>query len=250
VKLRIFAPASEEVGVEHRAVRHSRFRAPAAAGVALLAPLVSGCAYFEARGLDLYDSFPASVAYGYGLTLEARVTQFAGFGLGWDENWRYGMDDHRYGPHWWEKERGIPFWRYYRYQDYLEDETRWAGGDRRWWPETHRLRATSLILFPGMSRQGEIADVQTYYTNVPLYIPYPYTLHVPWEWPQWNAWDVANCELGLFLAVGGIRIGVSPLQFLDFTLGLFTVDWAKDDPKDVRAPMWPEYGAEKAFPEQ
>jgi len=217
--------------------------------VLLLPAVLGGCTsdYWRDRGLDLYDTLPCSVAGGHGLTLEFRATQFVGLGIGWADDWRLGMDNHRFGPVWWEQERGIPVWRYYRYQDYLGSDRRWLGGNPRWWPEFHRFRAQSLIFAPGMAREGEFADWYTV-THRPVYVPYPYTLHVPWIWPQWEGWSLLDVEVGVFLGVAGTRVAVSPLQFFDFFFGLFGADLADDDPRKPRAPIWPEYGAPSPFP--
>lgn len=220
----------------------------------LLMTLATGCSsssvgrYFEARALDLTDVVPISVAVGYGLSAEARVTPFVGLGLGWAENTRYGRDNLRFGPVWWEKERGIPILRYWRYQDYEGRETRIAIGDRHWWDQQSRVIGNTLIVIPGVRRDGD------------LWFPFlpPYFIKENWEWTYWSkepinllhfAWaiEILNAEVGVFLGCVGVRVGVGPVQALDFLLGLFTIDFVGDDPHEHHV-VWPDPDAPPSFP--
>lgn len=202
----------------------------------LLLTATFGCQYAEDRALDLYDAIPISVAAGYGASIEARLTPYLGLGAGWNQAWRAGMDEQRFGPLWWEKERGIPILRYYRYQDYLGRCERWSGGDPIWWGELKRKRASSFLIAPGMSRDGEFL--------FPL-LP-PYYIRSPWEWPKWAFVNVLNAEVGVFAGVIGVRVAISPLQFLDFVAGLTTWDPAGDDYQKLRV-RWPDPGSEPSF---
>lgn len=228
-------------------------------GLALVAAAATGCStaagryvgrYLEARALDLADVAPISVGAGYGLAANLRVTPFAGIGAGWAESWRAGMGDHRFGPIWWEKERGVPVWFYFRYEDYLGEERRIPGGHPYWWPETRRTRASSWIVFPGIRRGGE------------LWIPClpPYFMPVDWEWShylKWGVseldwdwtWDILNCEASVFLGGAGLRVGFGPAHFVDFLLGWLTIDLAHDDPREPRKPVWPDPDAAPSFPD-
>lgn len=196
-------------------------------------PLLGGCSahYAKSRGLDLMDAVPISAGAGLGLLAEVRATPYVGLGLGYANSWRVGTDEQRLGPLWWEKERGIPVWRYYRHQNYLEETSRWSGGHLRF-REERRNRAASLIVAPGMVREGLVW--------FPIYPPYMITKH--WEWPNWSGWDLLNVEAGVFLGVVGIRVGVSPFQLIDFILGLATIDLAEDDVRDEPL-RWPDPGA-------
>lgn len=193
--------------------------------------------YWQARGLDLYDTFPASVGGGLGALAQARVTQFAGIGIGWTEEWRVGLDDQRFGPIWWEKQRGIPILRYYRYQDYLDTEDRWSGGNTNWITDDHRLRANSFVFIPAVAREGWI------------WLPWipPYFLEVPWETHQITWWNAFDVEAGLFLVAGGVRLGFSPGELIDFLCGIVTADPLEDDPIPD-PPLWPDPDAPPAFP--
>ncbi len=222
-----------------------------ALAAAVLFPLLaSGCStsvgrYFEARALDLTDVFPASVAVGYGLSAEARVTPYLGLGIGWAENTRYGRDTLRYGPVWWEKERGIPILRYWRYQDYEDRPGRIPNGDRFWWDHDSRLIGNTLILLPGVRRSGDL-----WFPVLP-----PYFRKEGWEWTKepinllhfgW-AIEFLNAELGLFVGAVGVRVGVGPVQALDFLLGFLTIDFAGDDPHHHPV-VWPDPDAPPSFP--
>jgi len=185
------------------------------------------------------DSIPLSAGAGLGLSAEVRATPYAGLGIGYANDWRFGTDEQRLGPVWYEQERGIPIWRYYRHQNYLEETDRWSGGHERFRVD-RRNRAASLIVAPGMVRDGLVW--------FPIYPPYMITKH--WEWPNWSAWDLLNVEAGVFLGVVGVRVGVSPFQLIDFILGLATIDLADDDIRTDYI-QWPDPGATPAsFEEQ
>ncbi|MBI4880161.1 MAG: hypothetical protein HY812_10960 [Planctomycetes bacterium] len=212
----------------------------APAGCALLppAPRFAGPAhYLLSRSLDLADVFPASVAGGYGLSAQLRATAFAGIGAGWTNNWRAGTSEMRFGPLWWEKERGIPVWRCYRYQDYRGAEGRLPGGQKLWRDTTRRMRASSLIVIPAMSREGDI-----WFPFLP-----PYFIKTPWEKPPWSWWSLLDCEASVFFGVAGLRAGISPLQAIDLLFGVFAFDPARDDPWEGPI-LWPDPGAEPSFP--
>jgi len=196
--------------------------------------------YFHARALDLTDVVPISVAAGYGLSAEARFTPFLGIGVGWAENWRIGRDTLRYGPVWWEKERGIPFLRYHRFQHYAGSTRRIPTGDRFWWDQEHRVIGNTLLVIPGVRRSGD------------LWFPFqpPYYRAEGWEWTPWSkepvnllhfSWarEILNAEIGVFLGVVGVRVGIGPVHALDFLLGFLTIDFAGDDPHEHRV-FWPD----------
>ena len=193
--------------------------------------------YFQARGMDLWDTFPISFAAGYGLMLEARATPYAGVGLGYTKNWRFGLAPQRWGPIWWERSRGIPIYEYYRYMDYRDEDQRWEGGDPFWWDEDYRYRANSWVIIPGFSQQGE-----AFFPIIP-----PYYLKEPWIFPNWSLWTLFDVEASVFVGVVGVRVGVSPLQLLDFIAGLITWDPAWDDPFEDEMATWPDEGIEDYF---
>ena len=207
-----------------------------------LPALISSCdtvvgQYGTARALDLLDIVPASVAVGYGLSAEVRMSPYLGLGAGMANNWRVGMGVERFGPLWYEKERGIPVWRYYRLQSYQGEKARISGGDPNNFENNRRYRASSLVIFPGMSREGQIWW--------PIYPPY--FIKAPAEWPGWSLFELLNLEAGVFAGVVGARLALSPLQFVDFVLGVFTLDPANDDPQ-THPPLWPDPGAPASFP--
>ncbi len=208
-----------------------------------LAGSAAGCStavgrYGENRLLDVADLVSVSIAGGYGAAAEIRITPYLGLGAGWANDWRVGLAEQRWGPIWWEKERGIPIFRYYRIEHYRDFTPRWPGGDPYWWKETHRARASSLVFFPGMTREGELWW--------PIYPPYFIT--TPWEWPEWSKWNLLNAEAGLFVGVAGARLGISPLQLFDLVAGIITWDPANDDVV-LEPSQWPDPAAPPTFPE-
>lgn len=206
-----------------------------------LPALCSGCntavgQYGTARALDLLDVVPFSLAVGYGISAEVRMSPYLGLGAGLANNWRIGMGVQRFGPVWYEKERGIPVWRYYRLQTYQGKASRISGGDPHFHDHERRYRASSLIVFPGMSREGQVWW--------PFYPPY--FIKAPAEWPGWSLFELLDLEAGLFAGVVGARLALSPLQFVDFVLGVFTLDPAHDDPRTL-PPLWPDPKAPASF---
>ncbi len=193
--------------------------------------------YAQARALDLADVFPASVAGGYGLSAQFRATALCGIGAGWTNNWRAGTSEMRFGPIWWEKERGIPVWRCYRYQDYRGAQGRLPGGQKLWRDQTRKMRASSLIVIPAMTRDGDV-----WFPFLP-----PYFIKTPWEKPPWSWWSLLDCDMSAFFGVAGLRAGLSPLQAIDFLFGIFALDPARDDP-GAEPILWPDPGAEPSFP--
>ncbi|MBL8768898.1 MAG: hypothetical protein JNL94_16115, partial [Planctomycetes bacterium] len=53
-------------------------------------------------------------------------------------------------------------------------------------------------------------------------------------------------EIGAFAGVIGVRVGISPLQFLDFVAGLTTWDPVGDDFQKLRV-RWPDPGSPPSF---
>lgn len=228
--------------------RVERMHAKDAGGVRIaalalvLAGLFTGCStsigrYGASRLLDVADLAPFSIAGGYGAAGDIRVTPYLGLGAGWANDWRVGTGEQRWGPVWWEKERGLPILRYYRVEHYRGLESRWPGGDPYWWKEEHRARASSLIFFPGMTREGEF-----WWPIFP-----PYFISTPWEWPEWSKWNLLNVEAGLFVGLVGARVEISPLQIFDLIGGIFTWDPANDDLREEPA-QWPDPAAPATFP--
>lgn len=195
--------------------------------------------YTKARLFDALDVIPVSVAVGYGLSAQVRASPYFGLGAGWANSWRFGQGEQRFGPFWFEKERGIPVWRYYRLQTYLDYEPRIPGGDPLWFNESKRYRASSLVVFPGMSRDGML-----WWPVLP-----PYFQKSPWEWPGWSNWNLLNVEASVFAGVVGVRVALSPLQWVDYMVGWFTFDPANDDPRTLPA-LWPDPKASPSFPDE
>jgi hypothetical protein len=224
---------------------------------------ICGCAgtnlerYGRSRALDFADSLPVSVAGGLGLLVQARVTSLAGIGLGYANTTRYGFDDQRFGPVWSEKERGVPVLSYYRVQHYEGREKRWSGGDPKWWSESYRARASSLIVLPGFPREGDVlvpipgpldapaVDLWNFEPWIPFFNAYHH--RAPWHWPGFSWVNLTNVEVGIVLGPVGLRLGVSPIQLVDFIGGIFLYDFALDDIRSYPV-LWPDPDATPSFP--
>lgn len=231
----------------------------------LLCALVSaaGCGtnlarYGHSRALDLMDSVPVSVAGGIGLLAQVRATPLVGLGIGYANTTRVGSDDQRFGPIWTEKERGFPIVTYYRVQTYDGREGRWAGGDPIWWSETYRARASSWIVLPGFPREGDVLVPMPGPTDPPVrdlwnfepWLPFKPAYHhrAHWHWP-WFSWtNLLNVEAGIVAGPVGLRLGVSPIQLVDFVGGLFLLDFALDDVRSYPI-LWPDPDAPPSFPD-
>lgn len=228
---------------------------------ALLATL--GCStnigrYGESRALDFLDIVPVSVAGGLGAMAQVRATPFVGLGLGYANVVRLGSDEQRFGPIWTEKERGIPVIVYYRVQTYEDRKRRFSGGDPIWWDETYRSRGNSWIILPGFPRDGEYLvplpgpfdPPERHLWTIDPWLPYvpPYAIRAPWHFPDWAWWNFLNVEAGVVAGPVGVRVGISPIQALDFVLGIFLVDFVLDDPRTFPI-LWPDPDAAPSFPD-
>ncbi len=230
----------------------------------LLSLALAGCRgtnlgrYGSSRALDFMDSIPVSVGGGLGLLAEVRATPFVGLGIGYADMVRAGIDDQRFGPLWTEKERGYPIVTYYRIQAYVDREDRWSGGDANWRDEEYRGRGSSWIILPAFPRDGEsfvplpgpLDKPERELWNFDPWLPFtpPYVQWVAYEWPLYSWVNILNVEVGVDVGVVGLRVGVSPIQLLDFVGGIFLFDFARDDVREYPT-LWPDPEAETSFPE-
>ena len=193
----------------------------------------SGCGnldrYFVARGLDLWDTVPVSVKYGYGLSVSGRATPFLQTGLGGFHAEAIGMGPGRWGPRWEEsayhigigssETQRLSVLQYEGSEDVVrvranpEDGRHCAGGpDWRYWflsdpKKNKRYCGNGFVLIP-----------------VPLGDPPPFGYaHLP----PWHSW--LNVEADVFVGVVGVRAGLCLDEFVDFVAGVFCLDLLGDD---------------------
>ena len=152
--------------------------------------------YLEDRGRDLMDVIPISVSTGLGAYLGGRATEFAGTGFGWAETERLG----------WVRRKQIE-------GEPLES----ALGGYLEWPET--VWGAGLVWErtddppPGAGNWGFFVPIRN--------LPAP-----RWTYDPGSALDIeADAHLGIL----GMRIAVSPVQFVDFLVSFSNYDLLNDD---------------------
>lgn len=168
-------------------------------GCALAAAGLTGCSsrgYLADRGRDTLDMIPFSVATGPGIYGGARVTQFAGTGLGYAETNRTGWGKRGDG-----HEGPLP--------DALASPSNWDEKSWGWglmWERDHDPAPAAGNMF--------------------FFVPF-----VDPNTPE-RVFDVGtllDVEAGVHFLVFGIRAGVSPVQFADWLAGWGNVDFLNDD---------------------
>jgi hypothetical protein len=175
---------------------------------ALLAPLLAGgagCSYFSARWRDFTDIASVGIGPGGGLGVRAGATRLFAVEVmaqkdesfvGWRaRNWR-----------WTESSYGIPF-SFWRMPSLGEEKV----------PE----RGPFDIITTSRRR--------TLYPNRPEVEDLRHTLFVLSRARGLRTMDLLNVELGASALIGGVEVGVRPLEIVDFLLGWFTIDIGRDD---------------------
>jgi hypothetical protein len=173
--------------------------------------------YGQSRLLDLFDAAPISLQSGPGLHAHVRVTEFLGIGAGYADVYCFGFDDARFGPYWYEEAYSIPLVSDIRHQSYPEDGDRWPGGHFEDKILHDRYRANTFVFVPGLAEDGGI------------WPPVGSEERDEWRYPRWAPWDRGRVEVGLVVIVAGARVGIAPLQAIDFLAGLAGFDPAGDD---------------------
>ena len=167
----------------------------------LVAGLLGGCQYVQARGRDFLDIFRLEGHMGPGLQADTKLTDLVHLGLGSSRGARHGFN---YGV-----------------------------------VETHQVMEhhfpvsmVNSIIEPDNEALHTISwDLES--TQHRCYILLPGVIHESTQGV--DALHFFDVELGLYVLFPGARIGLSPGELLDFILGIWTFDLAGDDPPPARA---------------
>jgi hypothetical protein len=226
-------------------------------------------AYGRSRWADLGDALPMSVAWGWGIEACVQVTPLVNLGLGATPvvQERIGWQDRTFRGHWREftaafpwslfltdispipprpAEVRQPWWReplplVYRWQlrrDAPSGEGEYPGGWepklRQWGRHPPLSRETSGALgLPESVREMSWHDLRLEQGD-----PQPFiTLGSPARATLWEVerdgrdlprrWDLI--EVNAFAAIVGVRVGLRPVELVDFLVGLVTFDPMGDD---------------------
>jgi hypothetical protein len=151
--------------------------------------------YFEDRLHDTADILPFSVGSGPGFHVGARATAFLGTGVGYAETSRWGWG--------------------HRPAD-AEDPASLAGS--RSWHETEKGFVVYWVRDgdppPGAGNAGFILPIREDERGMSLHL---------------EPGSALDAEVDVHLGYVGFRIGLSPIQLIDWLLGWFTLDFARDD---------------------
>ncbi|TET36515.1 MAG: HEAT repeat domain-containing protein [Planctomycetota bacterium] len=159
----------------------------------LLVLAITGCSYVNKRLLDLSDIIIIKIHQGYGLGVKVRASEFIGTQVGFcaSVSWPTRLRDIEYMAPNFDHYIGLGF-----VGGVFTNELR----PNMKWPNDEDMFSTSINIGPFC-----IWDMET-----PLH--------------RW-----ADCSLGLFVVIGGITIGVSPGEILDFAVGFSGIDIGNDD---------------------
>jgi hypothetical protein len=191
-------------------------------GLCLLASLLTvGCSrtavdFWDDRFLDLLDTTPFSLANGRGVAAHVRMTPCPAVGAGYADTWRFGVDEGRVGPFWYERTKAIPVITYTRYQFSNAYPPSYMGVPDIGGEGFERHIANSLIFIPARAESGGM-------------LPPLLSEGSGWERTRWSWWDAGKVEAEAFAGVIGVRLGFAPLQAVDLLLGFLTLDPAGDD---------------------
>jgi len=242
----------------------------AAAATTLLLGL--GCSpstYLRSRGADLLDAVPVSISHGWGIAISARATPFFNLGLGITpvRSTRYGFADRTFHGVWYEYEAGMPwsFWveslepvpplppgvslwtvpLLYRWQQFRDAPSgegvraEYYEPNSQSWGRHPPITRESIgaFILPASYRYLEFRDMRREQDPEEVLG----TLASPMRATFWESfregrpaprpWDLV--ELDAFAGIVGVRVGLRPVEFLDFVLGFIPfVDVMGDDLPD------------------
>ena len=237
------------------------------AALLLLALTSGGCAtYWRSRVADLKDVVPWSVACGWGIGISAQATPLLNVGLAATPivSIRWGYDDRVVNGVWRESTSLLPYtlWNDDIEGDPLDPSTgfapwtaplmyRWQvfrdapsgeGNRRQTYEPNHRSwgrhppvvrEQLGAFIVPQDRRWMDFTDLRREQGDVDpidtLGAPDRATL---WESrragrPAQRAWDLF--EIDVMAAIVGVRLGVRPVEFVDFALGFLWIDLLGDD---------------------
>ncbi len=166
---------------------------------------LTGCGgtYWKDRANDFGDIVHADFAVGNGLGIRAKAA-VVHTGLGWGQMYHCGILKQAPGQHNVQAARSEKSGAFLirSSEQIMAGTPDPHGGD---WDDAQATVSDRcwLIHLPGMDAKSAEPDT------------------------KW--WDALDCELGIDAAMVGFRYGVRPGQILDFVLGWFAVDFARDD---------------------
>ena len=173
------------------------------APVLLVLALLPGCTWLGERGRDLGDVVRVEGAVGVGLQAHVNVGELAHLGLGssrrWSAGWAYGIPT---------AERRVEDHLPLSYVMSLIEPDAEALHTLKLGKRNDNLKHRCPAVAPCTLASGSI------------------------QRPPMQFWSL---EIGLMALVVGAEIGFNPGELVDFLLGLFTLDLAKDDDPEGRA---------------
>ncbi|MEQ8763196.1 MAG: hypothetical protein RL885_04665 [Planctomycetota bacterium] len=168
--------------------------------------------FFQDRLHDSIEILPISVATGVGLYGGVRVTPFFGTGVGVAQTYRAGWSDGVMGE--WE-----------------ELSAGWLLASMRHGPR--RPAAYQQASLSDLPVGDADPDTRAHGAgNFMFFIPFRFgdkSMFGHEETPAYRDIELLDIELNLFVGIGGLRLGLSPLQFGDWVVGWFGWDPAGDD---------------------
>jgi hypothetical protein len=233
-------------------------------------------AYARSRTLDLLDTVPVSVGWGWGISASVEATPCFRFGLGLSPvvSWRAGYEDRRLWGQWHEYEAAFPWTIWltdvskvperpeganegrlfgdglplmYRWQldrdaplGEGEHRGRWEPQLRQWGRHAPYGRETGGgFVIPAYRRKLTWEDLHLQQgDNEGLH-----AIAAPDRATLWlvtrngpdepRAWDLFEADL--FLGILGLRVGLRPVEGVDFLLGFIGLDFVGDDVSTPRS---------------
>jgi hypothetical protein len=223
--------------------------------------------YGRSRMADFKDFIPWSISCGWGIGITARATPMVNVGLALTpiKSLRWGYDDRVVHGVWREAQTVFPYtiWIDYWDPDPAHPDTtgfnpwvlpivhRWqvfrdapsGEGNRQqtyeprmkeWGRHPSVVRESlGAFIVPAERRWVDFVDLRREQGN-PDVIDILGSPDRATQWesrrtgrPASNAWDLF--ELDVFAGIVGVRLGVRPVEFADFVLGIFTIDFMGDD---------------------
>ncbi len=235
--------------------------------------------YLRSRGADLADTVPMSVAFGRGASVSVRATALLDVGLGLIpvQDWRWGYDDRTFHGVWSEYQSTFP-WTFWLSDDLPATPATWGVFEAglpvvyRWQAkrdappaEGTRTRSYEPLTKQQWGRHPSVTRETTGALLVPevrrwirwedmsredVRSPPLDSVRAPERASVWQAsrdgpraeTDWTGFEADVFVLFLGIRVGVRPLEGVDFLVGLVGLDLMQDDlpaPKTYALQPWP-----------